>query len=661
MYILFGFIHISTCAAQDSICVRVKIEIDQELTLERQGFEARMNIRNGGPVALENINVAVNFLDKDSNPVVASSDTNNTTAKFYMRLTSSATLPERVAGGGEEKLRWLIVPAPDSAGSDPTGTLYYVGAKLTYTSGGAESIIDVTADSIRVAPMPMLTLDYFLPYDVYGDDPFTAMIEPPIPFFLGVRVRNSGFGTARQVKIESSQPRIVENKQGLLINFKIEGSEVNGILSTPSLLTDFGDIVANRSGVARWTMTTSLYGRFTEFNATFTHADELGGQLTSLITGVNTHRLIRDVLVDLSGRDTVRDFLARDGETLNVYESENNDSPVADLSAFSSISGDGTLRTVTVPPSVGFSYVKLTDPHSGTMAITSVTRSDGKPIHSNNAWRSSTYRPEVQQWSYFLNLFDTNNVAGAAYTVNFGLPGGGNRAPVLRQPAGRVTTVGNPVGFIVEATDQDGDPLTLTADAMPVGATFSDDGQGVGTFYWTPAPAQIGNFPLRFTASDGHLTDRATSVITVSDGGLLRGWKNRYWPGISDLAIIGNDIDFDDDELTNLIEFALGLDPTDATSEGGPEIGTAEFAGQTYLSLSYVGRTDDPNLTITVVASDSSVAPTAGWEVLTQTVPADQSNVPSGFRRTTVRDDQPIDGTRQKRFLRLKVSTQEEP
>ncbi|RYG61662.1 hypothetical protein EON64_18415, partial [archaeon] len=109
-----------------------------------------------------------------------------------------------------------------------------------------------------------------------------------------------------QVKIESSQPKIVENKQGLLISFKIEGSEVDSKPATPSLLTDFGDIATNRSGVARWIMTTSLYGRFVDFNATFTHSDELGGQLTSLITEINTHRLIRDVLVDLTGRDNIR-------------------------------------------------------------------------------------------------------------------------------------------------------------------------------------------------------------------------------------------------------------------------------------------------------------------------------------------------------------------
>lgn len=37
--------------AQESVCARVKIEIKQELTLERQAFDAEMRITNSLPVA----------------------------------------------------------------------------------------------------------------------------------------------------------------------------------------------------------------------------------------------------------------------------------------------------------------------------------------------------------------------------------------------------------------------------------------------------------------------------------------------------------------------------------------------------------------------------------------------------------------------------------
>ena len=618
-----------------------------------------MNINNGGATNLTGLNVVVNFLDQDNKPVIATSDPNDVTAKFFIKLTSSATLPDQVGAGTAAKLRWLIIPAPSAGGADPTGKLFFVGAKLSYKSGGVDANLDVQPDSIRVLPMPQLSLDYFLPYDVYGDDPFTPQIEPPIPFPLGVRVKNSGVGTAHQLKIESSQPKIIDNRLGLLVNFQIQGSEVNGLPATPSLLADFGDIASNRSGVARWIMTCSLYGKFIDFSASFTHSDELGGTLTSLISGIHTHRLIHDVLVDLPGRDNVRDFLAQDGGILRVYESENNDATVVDLGGVATMAGSGFAYTVSVPPTQGFSYAKLTDPFSGHKEIGSVTRADGKPIHANNAWLSSTYLPDSRQWNYFLNIFDTNNSSGASYSVVFSNPAAVNHAPVLRQPMDRVTGVGFPVNFIVQASDADGNSIRLGANSLPAGATFTDNGSGLGRFEWTPTANQTGNYPIQFSASDGQLTDYKTTVITVAAGSLLHDWKNRYWPGVTDLNIVGHNADPDGDGLSNLVEYATGMDPTSASLDGAPEIGTVQFAGQTYLSLSFMARTDDPHLQFAVVAADSTKTPDANWQVLSDTVPADQSGIPSGFIKVTVRDNLPIDGSRQKRFLKLRVTTTE--
>ncbi|WP_207687630.1 hypothetical protein [Desulfonema limicola] len=49
--------------AEDGICARVKIEIRQEMTLERQAFDAHMRINNGfGSIFLEDVNVDVMFV-----------------------------------------------------------------------------------------------------------------------------------------------------------------------------------------------------------------------------------------------------------------------------------------------------------------------------------------------------------------------------------------------------------------------------------------------------------------------------------------------------------------------------------------------------------------------------------------------------------------------
>ncbi len=79
----------SSVFAIESICATVKIEIRQEVTLERQAFDAHMRINNNlSLVTLENVDIAVNFLDEDGNPVLASSDPDNPDALFYIRIDS---------------------------------------------------------------------------------------------------------------------------------------------------------------------------------------------------------------------------------------------------------------------------------------------------------------------------------------------------------------------------------------------------------------------------------------------------------------------------------------------------------------------------------------------------------------------------------------------
>lgn len=244
-------------AAEDTICAVVKIEIPQELTLERQGFEAIMKINNAlEDSALTHVAVEVLFQDAAGDAVVASSDPNHPNAKFFIRIATLEGI-DNVAGTGElaaassATIHWLIIPAPGTGGDIASGALYYVGAKLSYRLNGLDESLDVAPDTIFVKPMPKLTLDYFLPTDVYADDPLTSEIEPVVPFTLGVRVRNNGKAAANKVKIASAQPKIVENNQGLLIDFKITDSFIDERAVNNSLLLGFGDIALLCSLITR--------------------------------------------------------------------------------------------------------------------------------------------------------------------------------------------------------------------------------------------------------------------------------------------------------------------------------------------------------------------------------------------------------------------------
>lgn len=400
-------------ALAQSVCAEVMIEIKQKLSLERQAFDAQMRISNGlTDAALQNIAVALVFQDESGNGVVATSDPGNAAASFFVAaptlsginaIDGSGSVAPKTAG----QIDWLIIPAPGTGGTQPQGKLYFVGATLTYTLAGKTTTVNVLPDSIVVKPQPMLTLDYFLAGDVYADDAFTPETEPPVPFTLGVRVRNTGGGSAPGTAIESAQPRIVENVQGLLIGFQILDSYIDDQPADKTLLLNLGDISPGTARTGRWNMATTLSGKFVDFGASYTHADSLGGALTSLIQTINTHLLVHDVKTDLPGRDNVRDFLAIDGSTLRLYESDGTDNTVTDQSAGATLGGSGSAYALTFPATTGFAYAKVTDPGAGRSQPGAVVRSDGKRLAEENVWLSKKRNADLS-WSYYLNLFDAN-------------------------------------------------------------------------------------------------------------------------------------------------------------------------------------------------------------------------------------------------------------
>lgn len=517
--------------AQETVCARVKIEIKQKLTLERQAFDAEMRINNTTDTGLiENVSVVVKVTDENGAPVAVTDNANDLSAKFYIRLSGKQNISD-VTGSGTVNpkttaiMNWLLIPAPGAAGSSPLGKKYLVGATLSYRYAGENTVLEVSPDVITVKPLPLLTLDYFLTQDVWADDPLTPEIEPVEPFTLGVRVKNAGFAVAKNLQIDSAQPKITENNQGLLINFKLTGSYVNDAPAQNTLLINFGDIPPATSKTGRWIMETNLAGKFTEFTARFTHADELGGALTSLIKQTNAHFLLRDVRVDLPGRDYVRDFLAQDGDVIRVYESDGADTEVTDRSAVATLvagtgsNGNANYRLV-FPATAGFAYARLTDPFNGTKALGSVVRSDAKQLLPENVWLSKTRNAQTKKWQYWINFFDVNTTG--IYDSEFQAPPAVTRPPVIQFIPDRVVKETKQVSFLVEASSPDGNPVSLSALPLPVGARLMAQpadplkpGIARALFDWTPARGSAGEYLINYTATDGTLSASRSAKIKV--------------------------------------------------------------------------------------------------------------------------------------------------
>ncbi|MCP4498734.1 MAG: hypothetical protein GY822_02060, partial [Deltaproteobacteria bacterium] len=425
-----------------------------------------------------------------------------------------------------------------------------------------QEVVDVYPDGILVKPMPEMALDYFLTRDVYADDPFTAnVVEPPEPFTLGVRIRNNGSGVASQVELDTAQPTIVDNDLELLIDFRIISSEVDGQPAQQDLKINFGDIAPQGVSVGRWQMVSTLPGQFTEFTATVAHSDELGGQLTSLIpNNPLMHNLVRDVLVDLPGRDGVRDFLADDITTYRVYESNGVDTDVEDVSPFASLNLQGTSGTqrlydLDFPATGSFVYARLADPFNGLKPIHEVRRSDGKLLPSANFWLSKERATNNIDWNYFVNFFDSNT--GGRYSVTFDDPLDLARPPIWQTVSPITTFVGDSISVDVYASDPDGGVLTLTALDLPAGANLADNGNNTGTLTWSPSAP--GQFNIRLRANDGTSTTTTLGIITVNsasdiDGdGLDDAWEMATFGSLDEDA----DGDFDGDGISNIDEYLL--------------------------------------------------------------------------------------------------------
>jgi hypothetical protein len=566
--------------AEVTLCAKVKVEIQQELTLERQAFDAKMVITNGlTDFSLDEVKIDVIFEDSEGNLVTATSNPNDLNALFFIVVSSmngiNSVSNGTIAPQGVAEIHWLIIPATGAAADSPLGALYYVGAKVSYKTNGELTEIDIAPDNITVLPQPELALDYFLPADVYGDDPLTVEIEPIVPFTLGVRVKNDGLGDANKLKISSSQPKIVDNQLGLFIDFKLIGSFVNDDAVQPTLKLDFGNIEAGTSKVGRWLMQTTLAGKFTDFDATFTHSDALGGALTSLIKSIDTHTLVKDVLVDLPGRDTVKDFLTKDILLYRMFESEGIDSTVTDLSTFVSVTPQGPETfVIQAPPTAGLLYLAILDPYLGTKTVQSVVRGDGKVIALTNAWFFAQGLGTLKK--FYFGLFDANG--GGSYTVKLGNPqNNGNLAPVIVPIPDKKVQGGALVKFDVQASDPNSTIPVLTAELLPIGATFTPAGNGTGQFSWKTKKVQDGSFPVTFKATDGSLIATETVLIKITksigeppqdpedpivpdtDGdGLTDAWELEYFGDLNETA----HGDFDGDGLTNGREKKMGTDPT---------------------------------------------------------------------------------------------------
>ncbi len=343
---------------------RVKIQLSQELTLEREAFEASTQLSNKLDSDLRNISVSINIENESG---INSND------KFFIQPPTLSNI-NSINGDGiinslsTSSINWIIIPKTDSGGIAESGQNYTVQLNINGNVNGAPFTANSEQVKITVKPQPKLNLTYYLPKEIVANQ----------PFHLAVKVNNSGYGWARNLKIDSAQPEIMENNASLFLDFAISSS----------LLVDFGDIAPGEEKIKYWTLESSVPGKFSNFSASFTHSEILGGEATSLITGVNTELLDRELYINGMDVPYLKDS-NKDNKPDSIIDLASNREFTLEDANISSIKPDAANLTQNVlisKPQNQWVNIEVPDIFNGDRAIKSIYRSDGAVINPRNYW-----------------------------------------------------------------------------------------------------------------------------------------------------------------------------------------------------------------------------------------------------------------------------------
>lgn len=453
-------------AVGQSICARVGVQLSQEAVVSRNAFLATLEINNSGSEALAGIGVELEMIRPDgtSGAVHFSGADTPLISGGLTSVDGTGVLLPGTSGAAQ----WTLIPFDTAAPDEPL--IYGFTGTLFYTTSSGDISIPLEPVYLTVLPNPKLRVRYFWERDVFADDPLTLdVVEPIQPFSIAVMLSNVGAGVANNVRFTSAQPRITRNDRGLLIDFRLIGSQVDCQQIAPSLTFNLGDLPPGSTRVARWLMTSTLSGFFEDMRVSMQHIDGLGDSRLSLFEEPipQPHELIRVVRNQEPGADCSPDFLVSDlspytdppdpyedpadPERLHLpdhlYQSDGTIEPVVPVFGAVATPLPNLRATISATvPSSGWFYIKLPDPAESVYQIVSLTRADGKQIEVGpNVWQTDRVFRDNSQEPLRLNrlhIFDTGGPG--IYTATYADLGGAPRVStweVLAQHGSLATPV----------------------------------------------------------------------------------------------------------------------------------------------------------------------------------------------------------------------------
>lgn len=476
----------------ENTCAQVKLEIKQKLVLTRQAFRGTLTIENGSSNAIEDILVDVNATNMETGFMATSREMQIAIEKIE-GFEGEKDGAWRLGAGKKGVATILFIPTKYAAPENLT--TYSFGGTLSFKDGSTTQNRSLFPVSLQVKPSPELDLTYFMQRDVYGDNPLTPdVVEPVIPAEFSVLIHNKGKGDANNVRMITKKPEIVENEKGLLIDFDIISSSLNGGEKTMALdddiATQFGTIAAGTASYATWDLTASLMGHFTEYDVSVTHVTDYGNPDLSLLDRVTIHELIHSLNATI-GDKVYRAWITNDEPDAedapdHIYFANGTDEELVTLSEQTRMERiDNTHYRVTVPTNVprNWFYTAVANPAGKYAKILSITdETNNRPLDPANFWTTDyTMKDGIDpQLDYRLHIADIVSGKGTnKYIVEF------EPIPELRLDVKSITTVPaddqiaeKPIEELTVEFNKDIKPETFTREDIVVrheGKLYSGD------------------------------------------------------------------------------------------------------------------------------------------------------------------------------------------
>jgi hypothetical protein len=301
------------------------------------------------------------------------------------------------------------------------------------------------------------------------------------------------------------------------------------------------------------------------------------------------------------------DSSAVDSEAVEITVNNINRAPVLDSIGPQTVPEADTLTLI----------ITATDPDGDSLSFSAdPVPTNAELVDNGDNTATFTFIPDYTQAGDYTVVFgvsdgDSSDSESVLITVS-----NTNRPPTLAQIGSQNVGVGDNLGFDVSASDPDGDSIILSTSTLPTGADFTDNGDGTGSFSWTPSSSQAGIHEITFFAEDiFQAQDSEVVEITVYEGNQPPvldpiGNKNGMINQLITFTVTSSDPDGDSVSLSaeNLPSGATfndngwdsGLEKYKGTFEWTPN----DLQGGVYENIRFIASdgelSDDEFITITI-------------------------------------------------------------